>query len=129
MQTKDEVLMRANYRCVLCGWGGASSIVEVHHLIPKAEGGDDMTINQIVLCPNHHALVTALIANTINRETLLETAGDHTRMIVAVAKIAAYTKLLDTVKGFDDEELIRDLRRVQEVVHAQIEEVKNQISS
>ena len=129
MQIKDEVLDRAGYCCSICRWGGAPAIVEVHHLVPKVDGGDDMTVNQIVLCPNHHALVTALVNGHISTELLTTLARDHAPIIIAIAKIAAYNKLMETVKQFDDEDLARDIYRIRAALQATIEEVKNQISS
>lgn len=41
--------------CERCGW--AEAICDVHHRIPKSEGGLNTIENGIVLCPNCHRLV------------------------------------------------------------------------
>ncbi len=40
--------------CFICGY---DLIVDVHHIIPKSEGGEDYIQNYVGLCPNCHALV------------------------------------------------------------------------
>lgn len=59
-KVKAWVLQQANGRCELCG-GDAPFVddagfpfLEVHHIIPLAEGGDDVVANAVALCPNCH---------------------------------------------------------------------------
>jgi predicted restriction endonuclease len=40
-------------KCVVCSF---DEVVEVHHIVPRREGGSDDPDNVVVLCPNHHAL-------------------------------------------------------------------------
>lgn len=51
--------------CMRCGWNEGSC--DVHHIIPRAEGGKMTLENGIVLCPNCHRLVTS---GKITREEL-----------------------------------------------------------
>ena len=48
-----HVYERYGGKCYVCGF---DEVVEVHHIIPKAVGGNDVIENLILLCPNHHAL-------------------------------------------------------------------------
>lgn len=55
-----EVLFRANGYCGHCNnpapfnRRGGSPYLEVHHIKPLAEGGEDMVANAVALCPNCH---------------------------------------------------------------------------
>lgn len=50
---RDLVAKRDNHTCRLCGRAG----VEVHHILPKSEGGADNPINLILLCNICHKLI------------------------------------------------------------------------
>lgn len=43
-------------RCKFCGF---DDWVEVHHIVPRREGGTETYENLLVVCPNHHALIHA----------------------------------------------------------------------
>ena len=51
-QQKLAVKRRAHFMCCLCH----SPYVEVHHIIPEAEGGSNSEDNAAPLCPNHHEI-------------------------------------------------------------------------
>ncbi|MCB4766573.1 MAG: HNH endonuclease [Sulfurovum sp.] len=58
---KNYVKRRANYACEMpnCNYQGflkenGESYIEVHHVIPLSEGGEDSINNTIALCPNCH---------------------------------------------------------------------------
>jgi hypothetical protein len=40
--------------CIICGF---DKIVEFHHIIPNANGGQTSLANIAVLCPNHHKML------------------------------------------------------------------------
>lgn len=48
---KAAIRERGN-KCEICGWSKARC--DVHHLVPKAEGGLHTIENALVLCPNCH---------------------------------------------------------------------------
>lgn len=64
-------------QCIICQW---SISVDIHHIVPKTQGGDNTPRNLAVLCPNHHRMaemnlltsdelqsrVDALLANVTN---------------------------------------------------------------
>lgn len=59
-KVKAWVLQNASGKCELCG-GAAPFLdeagfpfLEVHHIIPLSEGGDDVVTNAVALCPNCH---------------------------------------------------------------------------
>ena len=43
-----------NKSCAICG---ESRVRDNHHIITKSEGGSDLGLNRVWLCPNHHRLV------------------------------------------------------------------------
>lgn len=47
--------------CLICGdtWR-----VELHHLVPRAQGGDDIKANLVPLCAEHHRRVTEHVGLT-----------------------------------------------------------------
>lgn len=51
-RTKKMARQKANFRCVIC----YNSFVEVHHIIPQTEGGDDTLDNAAPLCASCHDL-------------------------------------------------------------------------
>ena len=57
---KAWVLQTANGQCQLCGENApflddfGLPFLEVHHVVPLAEGGDDTVPNAVALCPNCH---------------------------------------------------------------------------
>ena len=50
--TRRLVLQRDNHRCTQCG---ATSDLEVHHIVPRAEGGTNDPDNLVTLCANCHS--------------------------------------------------------------------------
>lgn len=46
--------IRDNKKCKICGY---DRIVQIHHILPRCEGGKDDLNNLITLCPNCHSLV------------------------------------------------------------------------
>jgi hypothetical protein len=50
-----DVRRRAHFQCCLCKTVG----VEVHHIVPKAEGGKDTPDNAAPLCPSCHEIYGA----------------------------------------------------------------------
>ena len=48
--TCDQLLVEAQHRCTIC----YEKCFKIHHIIPKAESGDDNPENLIVMCPNCH---------------------------------------------------------------------------
>ena len=75
-RVKAWVLQNANGKCQLCGNDAPFSddfglpFLEVHHVIPLANGGDDVVSNAVALCPNchrrsHHGADRAQISLTL----------------------------------------------------------------
>lgn len=54
---KDEAKERAHYSCVWCR--NTAVRLEVHHIVPDAEGGSDNLDNAVPLCPNCHSELDA----------------------------------------------------------------------
>lgn len=51
--TRKEVYRRDGFRCALCD---STDGIQVHHVIPRGEGGSDFPENLITLCWRCHAL-------------------------------------------------------------------------
>ena len=59
-RTMTKILKRMNAKCSICGWNEASC--DLHHIVPRKDGGEDNFDNLIVVCPNCHR-----ICHTTNR--------------------------------------------------------------
>ena len=55
---KAYVLARDGYTCQ-CGKRGCTDKLEVHHIVPRSEGGSDAPENLITLCSKHHKVLHA----------------------------------------------------------------------
>jgi 5-methylcytosine-specific restriction endonuclease McrA len=53
-RTIQKILKRAKIECAMCGWNRTS--LDIHHILPRSEGGSDELNNLIALCPNCHRL-------------------------------------------------------------------------
>lgn len=55
-QKKDSVLSRDSYSCRLCGkpWRMAERELEIHHVIPKSQGGSNRMENLVTVCKPCH---------------------------------------------------------------------------
>ena len=56
-QCKQAVLTRDGRRCVLCG---ASKSLTLHHIRPKAIGGDSTQQNLVTVCESCHQAINRL---------------------------------------------------------------------
>lgn len=62
-RTISKILKRANKECTLCGWN--ESTCDIHHIIPKSQGGTNEHNNLIIVCPNCHRII-----HTTNKYTI-----------------------------------------------------------
>lgn len=53
-RTVAKILKRANIKCMMCNWDRTT--LDIHHIIPKKQGGTNNDNNLICLCPNCHRL-------------------------------------------------------------------------
>ena len=126
MLTKDEVLLKAEYRCAICGWGGHKSIVHVHHILGKADGGDDLTTNQIVLCSNHHNLVTALIEQYITVDELPNDLSDYEKeSVILLAEASIILRLHNISERMQDDNTKEVIDTVMNSLKGRILNLKN----
>ncbi|HUS49152.1 MAG TPA: HNH endonuclease signature motif containing protein [Candidatus Paceibacterota bacterium] len=56
VRTFHKILGRAFpvWKCPFCDW---EKTYHVHHIVSKKNGGDEKTMNLVLLCPNHHSEV------------------------------------------------------------------------
>lgn len=52
--TRQKILIRDNYTCQNCQKVFSTNNLEVHHIIPRAKGGEDKMINVVTLCIKCH---------------------------------------------------------------------------
>lgn len=52
-ETRKHVYRRDGYRCALCD---STQYIQIHHAIPRGEGGTNHAQNLITLCMDCHAL-------------------------------------------------------------------------
>lgn len=43
-------------KCMVCGF---DDVIEIHHVLPPKEGGNEKAENLLILCPNHHSMLHA----------------------------------------------------------------------
>lgn len=53
-RTAVKILKRMGAKCSICGWD--ESTCDIHHIIPKKNGGTDDMDNLIYICPNCHRI-------------------------------------------------------------------------
>jgi 5-methylcytosine-specific restriction endonuclease McrA len=65
LRFKAWTVSRIGPKCEVCSWSAlalgydektAVSVLQVHHIIPRACGGKNRRMNAVLLCPNCHAL-------------------------------------------------------------------------
>lgn len=54
-RTVSKILKRSKIGCSLCGWNESSC--DLHHIIPRHNGGSNECENLIVVCPNCHRVI------------------------------------------------------------------------
>ena|SRR6188508_3881276 len=67
--TRARVIARDGNRCTV-SWllgGACSETLDVHHLIPREEGGTDDDDNLITACHSHHPVVEAVRREVLRR--------------------------------------------------------------
>src|SRR6056297_37271 len=67
--TKQYVLARDNHICQYCKCKSKDSKLQVHHIIPKSQGGSDRSNNLITLCKTHHNQLHAGLIKLTKRHT------------------------------------------------------------
>lgn len=73
-RTMTKLIQRAKMGCSICGWDDAQP--DVHHIIPRCEGGSNDNSNLIIVCPNCHRVIHT--TNKYTREYLETLSIDKT---------------------------------------------------
>jgi predicted HNH restriction endonuclease len=68
-RTVRKLIKRGNRKCIICEWDICEP--DIHHIVPKNEGGTNDHSNLICLCPNCHRMAHN---NLYERDMLLERA-------------------------------------------------------
>ena len=100
---KLDVRRRAHFRCCMCRGLG----VEVHHIIPQAEGGPDTDYNAAPLCPSCHETYGA---NPTKRKFVRECRDLWNDLCSQSSPSPAYfAELADVLRGLSTKEDIERL--------------------
>jgi len=66
--TRARVLERDQHRCSGRFLGGeCSAVLDVHHILPRSEGGTDEPENLLTLCHSHHPMLEAIRRAILSR--------------------------------------------------------------
>ena len=57
-ERRKQVYRRDGYQCALCS---STTYLQIHHVIPRGEGGSDFPENLITLCSTCHAQIHGYI--------------------------------------------------------------------
>lgn len=66
---REKALNNYELKCEICGYKECLPILEVHHIDGNRKNND--LENLIVLCPNHHAMITRKIARIEDRKLIM----------------------------------------------------------
>lgn len=69
-RTKSKILNRIGLGCCRCGW--KESICDLHHIIPRKQGGTDSHDNLVLVCPNCHRMLENGLIDPLTLPSLLE---------------------------------------------------------
>lgn len=68
-RTVSKLLRRMKISCCICSWNEATC--DIHHIIPKKDGGTNDDTNLTILCPNHHRMIHD------GKELPIKTVSEH----------------------------------------------------
>lgn len=55
--------------CIICGWNIST---DIHHIVPKSQGGTNEPSNLAVLCPNHHRMAKMELLTTVELQARVQ---------------------------------------------------------
>lgn len=74
-KARQTVLDRDGHKCVISD-GTCEGSLDVHHVIPRAQGGPDHPSNLITLCDKHHAARHPTLQVSLPAEPLKVSGSD-----------------------------------------------------
>jgi 5-methylcytosine-specific restriction protein A len=110
------IVKEQGFACAVCQWrlDEYGDGVEVHHIIPSAEGGTHERTNLIALCPNHHkeadkGLLSALVLQKYREEAVKR---NPLKLDWYWAKITPAVKRLDEMRQrLREEAAVRPIKK------------------
>jgi HNH endonuclease len=76
--TRQKVLQRDGFRCSGRFLGGeCSAVLDVHHILPREEGGSDALANLMTLCHAHHPMLEAIRKAILRRRAPKRCGHNH----------------------------------------------------
>ena len=76
-RTITKILKRMKLPCFSCGWQVEGVVGDVHHILPKKNGGTDDPSNLTYLCPNCHRLAHAQILPQEDLKSIASEIGER----------------------------------------------------
>jgi len=89
-QTREKVLKRDGYECRFCGMTEeehqeeTDRSLDVHHIIPKSDGGEDRMHNLAALCRSCHSTMESLHGQAMEE---IVNANDHARTLEGLNRV------------------------------------------
>jgi hypothetical protein len=91
-RTSIKILKRMNLPCSCCGWFVKDVVCDLHHIVPKKQGGTDDNSNLAYICPNCHRLVHSNKIDSTSLISLDEHIGDRWKEYYYVKNGKIYDK-------------------------------------
>ena len=93
---KKSILDLRMNQCELCGFD-LLDLLEIHHVLPLQQGGDNSLENILCLCPTCHRIVHKYISSLQNNNVDIDSIGDWFKNHYSYN---AYEKLMDFYKKY-----------------------------
>jgi hypothetical protein len=75
-RTARKIILRMKLPCTMCGWYVDGVGCDIHHIIPRADGGSNDHSNLAYICPNCHRLVHSGIIKSADLVSFQDIVGD-----------------------------------------------------
>lgn len=88
-KNKEEIVDYYNGRCEICKFN-LTSLLEIHHILPLQQGGDNSLENITCLCPNCHTIMHKFISHFCNGTSI----NDITQWLEENYSRSSYDKII-----------------------------------
>ena len=75
-RTTMKILRRMKLPCFSCGWFHDDVVGDVHHIIPRKDGGSNENTNLTYICPNCHRLAHSNVIKSKDLISIEDYLGD-----------------------------------------------------
>ncbi len=112
---KKKIRKRANFQCCMCHTVG----VDIHHIVPQADGGENIEDNAAPLCPNCHSIYGA---NPQKRKTIREMRDHWYKRCAEPSMTTSKRNVINFPKGINKGIIANNINKVE--IKTQNETVK-----